>query len=103
MIIRKQNRPDRKGVRRREITMRLKVPYEIMEVEGQSFAVPMEGDGKMIRLSRTARVIFELLREETDEAAIVDSLSRCYDVDLDVLKTDVRRVIEIFKEKDVLV
>ena len=82
--------------------MRLKVPYEIMEVEGQSFAVPMEGVGGMIRLSKTARVIFELLQQETDEAAIVEQLSRRFEADREVLEKDVRHFVARFREKDLL-
>ena len=82
--------------------MRLKVPYEIMEVEGQSFAVPMEGAGGMIRLSKTARVIFELLQQETDEAAIVEQLSRRFEADRETLEKDVRNVVGKFREKDLL-
>ena len=82
--------------------MRLKYPYEIMEVEGQTFAVPMEGPAGMIRLSKTARTIFELLREDTDEAAIVDGMSRRYDADRAELAADVRTVIGQFREKGLL-
>lgn len=82
--------------------MRLKVPYEITEVEGQYFAVPMEGAGGMIRLSKTARVIFELLQQETDEAAIVDQLIRRYDADRGTLEKDVRDIVAKFREKDLL-
>ena len=82
--------------------MRLKYPYVIMEVEGQSFAVPMEGPGGMIRLSRTARSIFELLREETDEAAVVDEMCRRYDADRSVLEADVRDFIARFRDKGLL-
>lgn len=82
--------------------MRLKVPYDVMEVEGQCFAVPMDGPGKMIRLSKTARVIFELLQEETDEASIVDQLTRRYDADRETLEKDLRYIITKFREKDLL-
>ena len=70
--------------------MKLKYRYEIMEVEGQSFAVPMEdceGDfGGMVKLSRTAGVIFELLKEDTDEGSIVENMSRKFDAPGDVLE-----------------
>ena len=86
--------------------MRLKYRYEIMEVEGQSFAVPMEnceGDfGGMIKLSGTAGVIFELLREETDEESIVENMSRRYDVTRDVLAADVHRVVAKLEAKGLL-
>ena len=86
--------------------MKLKYRYEIMEVEGQSFAVPMEdceGDfGGMVKLSRTAGVIFELLKEDTDEGSIVESMSRRFDAPRDVLAADVRGVIEKLREKGLI-
>ncbi len=78
--------------------MRLKYAYEIMEVEGQSFAVPLEDCekdfGGMIRLSKSAKVIFELLREDTDEEKIVECMGRRFDAPRDVLAADVHSVIE---------
>ena len=86
--------------------MRLKYRYEIMEVEGQSFAVPMEnceGDfGGMIKLSGTAGVIFELLKEDTDEKSIVENMSRRFDAPKDVLAADVHGVIEKLREKGLI-
>ena len=87
--------------------MHLKYEFEIMEVEGQSFAVPLEDcEGNfsgVIKLTKTARVIFELLKEETDEASIVESMSRRYDVSRDILAADVHNVIKMFEEKGLLV
>ena len=86
--------------------MRLKYQYEIMEVEGQNFAVPLEdceGDfGGMVRLSKTAGVIFELLQEETDEGTIVEHMSRRFDAPRDVLAADVHSVIEKLREKGLI-
>ena len=86
--------------------MKLKYRYEIMEVEGQSFAVPMEdceGDfGGMVKLSRTAGVIFELLKEDTDEGSIVENMSRKFDAPGDVLAADVHGVIEKLREKGLI-
>ncbi len=55
--------------------MHLKYPYEIMEVEGQSFAVPMQeednGFNGVIKRTKTARAIVEMLQEDTSEEASV--------------------------------
>ncbi len=86
--------------------MRLRYRYEIMEVEGQNFAVPMEdceeSFGGMVKLSRTAGMIFELLREDTDEESIVESMSRRFDAPRDVLAADVHSVIEKLREKGLI-
>ena len=86
--------------------MKLKYRYEIMEVEGQSFAVPMEDCERdfsgMVKLSKTAGVILELLKEDTDEESIVESMSRRYDAPRDVLAADVHSVIEKLREKGLI-
>ena len=86
--------------------MRLKYQYEIMEVEGQSFAVPMEDCerdfGGMVKLSKTAGVIFELLKEDTDEESIVENMSRRFDAPRNVLAADVHSVIEKLREKGLI-
>ena len=86
--------------------MRLKHPFEIMEIEKQTFAVPVGEDTEafsgVIRLSKTAAEIFRMLREETDEAAIATRMSERYEVAGDTLKADIHRVIELLREKDLL-
>ena len=86
--------------------MRLKYSFEIMEVEGQSYAVPMEDCGEnfsgVIRLTGTAAVIFELLKEETDEASIVEYMSRRFDVSKDILAADVHDMVIKLKAKGLL-
>jgi len=86
--------------------MRLKNPYEIMEVEGKFFAVPMEteeGDfDGVVKLSKTAAAIFELLQEETSEEAIVENLSHRFDASRERLEADVRNTVAKFQEKGLL-
>jgi hypothetical protein len=86
--------------------MRLKNRYEIMNVEDQTFAVPMEsGEGAfsgMIKLSRTAAVIFELLQDETSEEDIVEKMSLRFDAPQDILKADVQRAVSTLREKGLL-
>ena len=85
--------------------MRLKHEFEIMEVEGQCFAVPMEqnsGFTGVVKLTRTAAEIFRLLREETTEEAIVEAMKKRYDVSEDVLTADVHRVIQLLRDRGIL-
>lgn len=86
--------------------MRLKYPYEIMEVEGQRFAVPMEEDANgfngVIKLSKTAQAIFELLQEDTSEEAIVEAMSRRFDADKNVLTADVHGFVAKLQQKGIL-
>ena len=86
--------------------MRLKYSYEIMEVEGQRFAVPMEEDADgfngVIKLSKTAQAIFELLREDTSEEAIVEAMSQRFDAERNVLAADVHRMISQLQQKGIL-
>ena len=87
--------------------MRLKYRYEIMEVDNTNYAVAMEkhpGEfNGLVKLNGTARAIFELLKEETTEEAIVEELGRRYDVPAQVLAEDVHKTIEIFRGKNLLV
>lgn len=86
--------------------MRLRVPYEIMQVEGQNFAVPMEeskdGFNGMVKLSKTAAAIFEYLQEDTTEEAIVDRMCQRFDAPRDVLAADVHGVVTRLQEKGLL-
>ena len=85
--------------------MRLKHEFEIMEVESQRFAVPMEEDAGfsgVVKLTRTAAEIFELLREETTEEAIVEAMKERYNVPEDILAADVHRVVQRLRDRGML-
>ncbi len=85
--------------------MRLKNTYEIMDVEGQSVAIPTDEDDEfkgMVKLNKTAKEIFELLQEETTEEDIVKNMMEKFDVSEDVLAADVHRIIIKFKERGML-
>ena len=86
--------------------MRLKKHYEIMSVEGQMFAVPVESDdgsfSGMIKLNKTAAAIFELLQNEVSEADIVDTMSTRFDVPKDVLTADVQMAVSLMRNKGLL-
>ena len=86
--------------------MHLKNRYEIMAVEDQIFAVPVEsGEGSfsgMIKLSKTAEAIFELLQNETSEGDIVEKMSIRFDVPQDILAADVHKAVSLLREKGLL-
>ena len=86
--------------------MQLKYQYEIMEVEGKEFAVPLDnspGDyNGVIKLNKTAKVIFELLQEETTEEAIVEEMGRRFDAPRETMAEDVKKFVAQFREKGLL-
>ena len=85
--------------------MRLKYEFEIMEVDGQSFAVPLEEDcgfSGVMKLTRTAAEIFRLLQEETTEEAITEAMKKRYDVAEDVLAADIHRVVQRLRDRGML-
>ena len=86
--------------------MRLKREFELMEIDGESFAVSMEeaadGFNGVIRLSGTAAAIFRLLQQETTEEEIVAQMRRRYRVDDEVLSADVHKVLAKLREKGLL-
>jgi len=86
--------------------MRLKNHYEIMSVEDQFFAVPVENVDEsfsgMIKLSKTAAAIFELLQNETNEGDIVVNMSQRFDVAQDILAADVHKAVSLLRDKGLL-
>lgn len=87
--------------------MRLKYTFETMELEDQIVAVPL-GEGAdqihgIIKMNKVAAFIFELLKKETTEEAIIDTMEKEYDVPRSVLAADVHRYVEDFIEKGLVV
>ena len=89
-----------------DMSMHLKDTYEIMEIEGQSFAVPLEENeesaGCVIKLSETAEEIFSMLREDVSEEQIIKAMLQRYDVSEEILAADVHATIEKFRQKGLL-
>ena len=87
--------------------MHLRYQYETMEIMDMVVAVPV-GDGtenmkSILRLNRTAASIFDLLKEETNEEKIVESLMTRYDVSKETLEHDVHKYIEEFRKRNLIV
>jgi len=87
--------------------MHLKYDFHTMALMGKVIAVPV-GDGTesmkiILRLNRTAAAIFDLLKEETNEEQIVESLMTRYDVSKETLEHDVHMYIEEFRKRNLIV
>ena len=87
--------------------MHLQYQYETMKIRDIVIAVPV-GDGSesmksILRLNRTAAAIFDLLKEETSEEQIVESLMKRFDVSRETLVRDVHLYIEEFRKKNLLI
>lgn len=78
--------------------MKLKDGFVLRKVGGQVVVLPMNADldlNKMIKLNETGAFLWERMREETDEDALVAALLAEYDVD----EATARRCVESFAGK----
>ena len=87
--------------------MRLKYTFDKMELNGQIVAVPV-GDNAddyhgVVKMNGTANAIFDFLAEDTTEEAIVEAMEKEYDVSKEILVADVKRYVQEFREKGMLV
>lgn len=55
-----------------------------------------------VKMNRTAAAIFELLKEDTTEEAIVEALARRFDAPREQIARDVRRYLAAFRQKDLI-
>ena len=87
--------------------MKLKYRFEMMSLEDQMVAIPVgEEAGEflgVVKLNETAAFIFNLLKDEITEETIIDALDKVYNVPREKLTNDVRRAINEFQEKGLLV
>lgn len=87
--------------------MHLKHTFETMELDDQIVAVPVGERAAelrgVIKMNETSAFIFECLKTETSEEAIVDALSKEYNAPLQVLKNDVHQYIESFRKRGLLI
>lgn len=85
--------------------MRLKYTFETMELEDKVIAVPVGESAKefrgVIRLNESAAEIFDLLKQETTEEAVVAVLKERYGDEPEILEF-VHEFIENLTSKGVL-
>ncbi len=87
--------------------MRLKYTFEKMELNGKLYAIPVGDDANdchgVVKMNGTAAAIFDLLMEDTTEEAIAAAMEKEYDVAKEVLNADIKRCIQAFREKGLLI
>jgi len=87
--------------------LRLKYRFETMELEGETIVVPVGENVDqfrgVVKLNETAAFIFNLLKEETSEEAIVDAVEKEFDAPRSVIAADVKKYLVEFREKGLLI
>lgn len=87
--------------------MRLKYKFELVEIDDQTVAVPIEKGAMeyqgLVKLNESAASIFRMLESDVSEAEIVNCLADEYKADHKLLEADVRNCIALFREKGLLV
>ena len=78
--------------------MRLKYTFEMVDMGEEIICVPV-GEGAaqvhgVLKLNKEGQEIMELLKEETDEKKIVDTLAAKYENDRNILIEYVRNIVE---------
>ncbi|MBQ0101707.1 MAG: PqqD family protein [Firmicutes bacterium] len=86
--------------------MKLKYDFDSVSIDEEVIAVPVGESSKdisgVLRLNEDASEIFSLLKEDTTEEAIVDTLAAKYDNDRDELARFVHEVVAQLKEKGLI-
>ena len=87
--------------------MRLKSNWELMELEDCVYAVPTGAQPDdyhgAIRLNETGARIFDQLKAETTEEALVEALANEYDAPREQIASDVKKYIAEFTKRGLLV
>ena len=86
--------------------MKLKYEFVVNEIADKTVAVTVGNDAEnfagMIRLNETGAFIFEKLREDTTEEAIVDAILEEYDIDRETASEVVHDFVDYLDKKGVL-
>jgi len=75
--------------------MRLKPEFITYNADGEAMLVPT-GDAEfsgLVKGNRTLGAILELLKQDTDEAAVVTAMQARFDAPEEIIATDVRKAI----------
>lgn len=86
--------------------MRLKKEIVLGSIDGKDFAIATGKLSKkfhgIINNNKTANYIFELLKKEQTEDSIVEAMCQKYDAPEDVIRNDVREVLNQLNELGIL-
>lgn len=87
--------------------MKIKAGFELRELAGQSIVVATGDAAKdfngMIRLNKVGAFIWKELADGTSEQALVKAVLDRYDVDEDVVKQDIKEVLNKLSNANVLI
>ena len=84
--------------------MKLKSGKTLYEIAGENLVLPEASAdlSSLLSLNETGAFLWNLLQNETEEAALVSALTAEYNVDVDTAKEHVRQFVERLKELDLL-
>ena len=87
--------------------MQLKYSFETMALGDHIIGVPV-GEGSaffhgVVKMDDVGLFIFDLLKTDTTEEAIVNTLRETFDAPDDILRADVRKYVRAFTERGLLV
>ncbi len=76
--------------------MKLKSGFVTQEIGDTQFLVSLGGEqfNGLVRSNKTAAFIVDRLKEETSEEAIVDAMCARYDAPRDLIRGDVRGILD---------
>ena len=87
--------------------MHLRYTFEMTKLGDEFIAVPVGNDSNIfrgvIKMNETCAIIFDLLKEDTTEEAIVDAMKAIYDAPEELLIADTQKYIKSFKDEGILV
>ena len=87
--------------------MHIRYAFEMMQLEDEIVAVPVGKDATdfcgVVKLNDTAAFVFNHLKEDTSEEAVLDALEEEYEATREDLKADLSKCLAQFQEKGLLV
>lgn len=84
--------------------MKLNDDYIAQEIDGELYLVPLGGEALfgVIRCNEVGAFLVERLREETDEAALVEALCAAYEAPRDRIAADVGEFLDTLRRAKAL-
>ncbi|MBQ0083918.1 MAG: PqqD family protein [Clostridiales bacterium] len=86
--------------------MKIKSSYILRNVAGENLVVPLGEGGvnfnSVITLNGSGKFLWELLQEDTDEAALIEAVLREYEVDRTTAERDVLGFVKSLKDNGIL-
>ena len=79
--------------------MKLKKDFVTQDIDGVQYLIPLGGEAfcGVVRSNESAAFLVELLKEETDEAALVEAMCREYDAPREVLAAGAAQVLNTLR------